>query len=272
MTVPAGHTPTLHELQQWMAALIVTPANLDAPARLAFIDVADHATAIQRLKVYADGYPARLHEALAESFPAVEHVVGQGAFSGLVHRYVAAVSLHSYNLNDAGAALPDFMRHDPLTTQLPFLPGLAQLEWCVARAFHARDAAPIDPASLASWDLNDWERAVFRFQPSVALVSSDWPIREIWEHRETPIEQMDIDVSNRPERVLVCRASFEVRCVSLEAPEARVFAGLLAGQTLGAVAAQLAGDGGNPAAVSTWFARWMELGTITACHRPSTAQ
>ncbi len=235
----------------------------------ALIVLPERGTAVERLRVYAGGYPVRVHEALAEMFPAVAHVVGEGAFVDLVHRYVEAIPLHSYNLNDAGADLPGFLRADQLTTGLPFLPDLARLEWHVARAFHAHERATFDPTALANWSMDDWEGAALRFQPWVALVTSEWPIREIWESRETPIEDIDIDLNHRPDRVLVRRSGYSVLCESLDGAEAELLGALLEGHTLGSAVATLTARGGDPAPVSAWFARCMALRIIVDCFIPS---
>jgi hypothetical protein len=260
-------TPTLRELQQWMAGLIFDSERLssESDTLAAFVTVPQGGDALTRLRVYANGYPARLEEALNETYPAVEHAVGAGAFAALVHRFAEAVPLHSYSLSDAGEQLPDFLRSDLLTSTLPFLPDLARLEWHVARAFHATDDARFDPSSVTHWSLEDWERAVLRFQPWVALLESEWPVREIWECRETPIEQIDLDLRGRPDRVLVRRAGFAVVCESLGDAEARTLRRLLDGQSLGSAVAALADRGDDPASVSTWFARWASLRMIAGC-------
>lgn len=270
MNTALKRTPTLHELQRWMAALIVGRKPLAArSARGAelrgLIDVPDGVNGAERLNVYANGYPARVHETLAETFAALAHIIGAGPFVDLVHRYIDATPLRSYNLNAAGADLPRFLAGDPLTARFPFLPDLAELEWHVARAFHAYDQPALDPTTVASRSTEQWEGTVLRFQPWVAVMSSDWPIREIWNCRETPIEEIDIDLRNRPDSVLVRRSGYAVACESLDRAEADALGALLAGQTLGGVLATCAARTRDPASVSTWFSRWMAFGLITGC-------
>lgn len=271
MKTASERTPTLHELQRSMAALIVNANRVNACTPVEAGDIGAltvtpaNGTLGERLQVYAGGYPVRVQEALAETFPAVAHVVGDGAFADLVRRYVEATPLHSYNLNDAGAALPHFLRDDLLSAGLPFLPDLARLEWQVARAFHAHEQAAFDPTALAGWSMDDWERAVLHFQPWVALVRSDWPVREIWDSRDTPIEAIDLDLRDRPDRVLVRRAGYAVVCESLDDAEADALGPLLEGQPLGSVVATLTTRGGDPATVSACFARWMALRMIAGC-------
>jgi hypothetical protein len=226
-----------------------------------------HGTTAERLHVYVAGYPARVYEALAEGFPAVAHVVGAGAFAALAERYAVRVPLDSRNLNDAGAALAEFLADDALTRELPFLPDLAALEWRVLRAFHAADVPPLDARMMADWDVENWEHAVLQLQPSVGLVRSAWPIREIWATRDTPLEEIDVALQDRPEHVLIRRHGFAVHCECIGAEEADALAALLSGQRLGDVAAALAARGGDPESVGTWFARWMAWGVIAGCTR-----
>lgn len=252
-----------------MAAQIVGPTPIlptpDADGLAACIAPPPRGDVPERLHVYAGGYPARLQEALAENFPAIAHLVGAGAFSELARRFAAQIPLVSYNLNDAGAPFPDFLRADPLTARLPFLPDVARLEREVTRAFHAPEDPASDPAELAGWGLEEWAVAVVRFQPSVAVVASEWPIREIWECRETPIEEIDIDLRNRPDRVLVRREGFTVVCESLDEAQGDTLAALLEGHTLGEVTAALREHADLADSISAWFARWVTVGMVTGC-------
>jgi hypothetical protein len=258
--------PTLRELQRWLAARVLPPEQAAAlgtegAALLGWLRLPEGAAPEERVAVYVNGYPARLHESLAETFPAVAHVLGPRAFDSLVHRYVAAVPLPSYNLNDAGAELARFLRSDEPSAGLPFQPDLAELEWRVAAAFHAREQEPADAASLAHWSLEEWERATLRFQPSVALVRSEWPILDVWNHRETPVEEIDVDLRDRPQHVLVFRSGFSVRCEELTRAEAAILAALLDGRSLAEVGA-LAAEDGDSADASALFGTWMRNGLV----------
>jgi hypothetical protein len=251
-------------MQQWMASRILhpEPREDDGAERLLAPPRGDRA---ERLAVYVNGYPARVQEAIAECFPAVTHLIGHRATHELVARYLRALVHHSYNVNDVGADLPAFLCDDVLCVRFPFLPDLARLEWAINRAFHAHLCAPLDPALVATWTAGQWSRAVLRFQPSVTLVCSPWPIRDLWAARETPIEEIDIDLRDRPERVLVRRAGVDVRCESVGRDQAQVLAALMAGRTLGDVSDRLLSSDSDPVSVSTWFARWMQQGLIIGC-------
>lgn len=221
--------------------------------------------AADRLAVYRDGYPTRIAEALAESFPATAHLIGHGALHALATRYGRKLALgpgrHSLNLNDVGFELPAFLHDDPLTTDLPFLPDLAELEWRMTRAFHARAEAPLAPESLATLAPEETGDVVLRFAASVAVVASAWPIHALWQARDTPIEEIDLEVRDRPESVLVYRDGFDVACRLLGPLEAECLRALLARARLGDVTAALE-DRVSEETVTAWFGRWMSLGIV----------
>ncbi len=257
-----------------MSSLIQNPdrprPDLDDPAGpCSWIQPADRRSAVARLAVYTGGYPARVREALEESFPATARVVGAHPFTELAERYSHRVPLRSFNLNDAGRHLSLFLQSDPLAVEFPFLPDLAELEWRMARAFHAAQAEPIDPAAVARWTPDQWEQVVIRFQPWLAVVASQWPIRRIWFATQRT-DAKPIRFAARRSYVLVRRAGFAVQCDTLSAGEAHAVIGLQTRRPLGEVLEEL-GPRARPEQVSRWFARWMSIGAITRRSGPRIA-
>jgi len=252
--------PSLRELQRQLAAQILAgepqpPAALDR-----WVAVPPGHAAAERLAVHVDGYPARLHDALLDAFPAVAHLVGAGAFHALVQRYRHAAVLRSYNLNDAGSELAAHLRGDPLAAELPFLPDLAALEWAMARAFHAVETAPLAAAELAALAPETILAGGVRCQPSLALVESPWPIHALWSARETPHAAIDVDLTDA-EAVVVWRRDLDVECLALDAEQAAVLRALLAGASVASAAEQAA----DPAAAIAWLGEWIAAGMVAAC-------
>jgi hypothetical protein len=243
-----------------MAARLLGPASADPTDPGAALDtwlsVPEPHPVSERLRIYSGGYPSRIHDSLTETYAALARLLGESAFDTLTHRYATSVLLTSYNLNDAGAAMPAFLAHDALTIALPFLPDLAALEWHVARAFHAAERPPLDPRAL-SWTIDEWANAILLFQPSVAVLSSPWPLLNLWTARNTPSDAIDVELRDRPEHIVVRRAGYIVRCESVSAPEAFALRFLLGGHSLTETAERLEADGHDPTAVSAWFSRWI---------------
>jgi hypothetical protein len=219
----------------------------------------------ERLEVHRCGYPARVETALADTYPAIAHLVGEAAFHRLAERH-ARVRAALLQPERRGRRLPSFLRDDPLAEELPFLPDLATLESRIASAFHAFERPPFAPERVAGWSLEELASARLTFQPSLAIVRSSWPVVVLWEARETPVAEIDIDLRDRPEIALVHRRGFDVACTGIDALEADCLEALAAGESLGAVAAGLAGRADGEA-VAAWFARWSSLGLVTDCAR-----
>lgn len=227
----------------------------------AWLHVPAPESAAARLHVYTGGYPVRVHDSLAETYPALAHLIGEPAFESLAQRYAAVVPLTSYNLNDAGAQMAAFLRHDVLTGDRPFLPDLAELEWRVARAFHASDGPPLDPRVLR-WTVDQWANAVLQFQPSVAVVAAPWPLLDLWTARDTPRDAIDIELQGHPDHIVIRRTGFIVRCESVAADEALALQLLLEGRCLGETTERFEAEGLDPSVVLAWFSRWMGAGMI----------
>lgn len=258
--------PSLQDLQRWMKSRIVPRGAEPSGAPLDILNPQRGTPGAERLAVYAGGYVARIHQSLAEAYEAVRHVVGERAFSDLAHGYAERHPSHDSNLSLAGRHLPGFLADHPLTSKLPFLPDLARLEWLVRQAFHAFDEPPLDPRRLSQLPLEDWQRARLVFQPSVGLVASAWPVLDIWASRTRPRSEINIDLVNRPQRVLVFRQGLEVRCELLDAWQHALLEGLLAGRPLGAVLAALAASSDDqPLPLTAWFSRWSSLGLLVKC-------
>ena len=269
MACPLTAPPPLRQLQEWMADCIVAPSSSAEPSDVgrpldAWLYVPLAARLDDRLGVYRDGYPARVAESLKETYPAVAHLLGDRAFAALADRYVAAVPLRSYNLNDAGAALPAFLGDDPAAAARPFLPDLAQLEWRVAAAFHAVDGEPLDPRSLP-WTVDDWAEAVLEFQPSVSLVTSRWALLDLWPARRDASDPLgEIARQEQAQHVVVRRNGLTVRCELVSADEAGAIRLLLAGERLGDAVESLAAEGAAASHVANWFSRWTGCGMLAA--------
>jgi hypothetical protein len=211
--------------------------------------------------VYVNGYPARIHESLAETYPALAHFAGEDAFADLAHRYAARVPQTAYNLNDAGALLPAFLRGDPLRQRLPFLADLAELEWRIAEAFHAHERVPLDPGAMG-WGMDEWAGAILHFQPSVAVVSSPWPLLALWATRDRPLVSAEDDARDHSHHVLVRRAGLTVRVEAVTSDEAHALGLLLGGRRLTEVTDLLLARGCDPTTVSQWFRGWVAAGMI----------
>ena len=252
--------PSLREFQQWMKTQIL-PGATASPAESP-LNAQRGTPGKERMRVYAGGYLSRMHTALEEVFEATHHILGEGAFHELAEDYARQFPSQDYNLSFAGRHLPEYLKNSKRTEELPFLADLALLEWRVCEAFHAFEQSPMDPAQLSSLSPDAYERLRLFFQPSVSVVASAWPILDIWQARKVPREAVNINLIDRPQRVLVYRRDVQVMCEPITATKGILLQGLLQGRTLGFACAQLASQE-EANALTQWFAYWTSLGLIT---------
>ena len=220
----------------------------------------------ERLAIYRDGYPSRILGALEETFPAIANILGDGSFANFTRRYIANQNLASYNLNNTGEQLPDYCHADSLTQDLAFLPDLARLEWAVRQAFHSHERKPISQATFSAWDMDDWERALITFQPSLDVVASAWPIHTLWCSRDRERCEIDIDLNNKPQTVLIFRKGYDVECKLISPLQARFLTHLRNGETLGRTAAMIEEQSDSARDTTQAFSQWMRDGLIVAVH------
>lgn len=256
-----------------MARLILAPERLesaDGTATLAgLFDAATPVAAAIGFGAYAGGYPARLREALADTFEAVLRYVGDDDFTALSARYTAAHPPACYNLNDVGRSLPRFLRSDLLIAERPFLPDLAELEWKISRAFHAELEPPAGTAALGTLGEDEWSRVVLELQPGVATVVSRWPVRALWLASEDAGSQGGGERSGG-EAVLVYRRDLVVRLESVSVGEARALGAIRRGRPLSAVLETAVRRGAPATEAAVWPARWQQLGILSGWRLPTT--
>ena len=258
--------PSLADVQRWMKTQILPGDHTPHPSTVV-LNPQRAVPGQERLAVYAGGYLARMREALAEVYEAVHHILGEERFTELSHAYAHAHPSHDYNLSFAGRHFSTFLTAAAVATELPFLPDLARLEWMVCIAFHAFEQPPVDPSRLSSLPLDAWERARLVFQPSVSVVTSAWPILDLWQARAQPRETIDIALVDRPQHVFVFRRALQVHCELIDERQALLLQSLLDGAALGD-ACNLLTDSANQVEtlpVTEWFARWTRAGLLVAC-------
>ncbi len=254
-------SPSLRETQLGIRDRILS--HRKAMASGAWLNPQGGVSGDERMDVYADGYVARMMEALAEVYETVHHLLGQDAFVELTEAYMHAHPSRSYNLNFIGDHMADFIRTTPFIQKLPFLSDLAVLEWNVAQAFHAFHADVFDPAKIQGLKEEDWDKLKIQFQSSVSVVSSEWPILDIWQARNKPLKEISVDLVGRPQTVLVYRRDLDVVCQSIDAVQAELIRALRNKRTLGDSCAMLAEktqDEEPP--IGEWFSAWVGQGIL----------
>jgi hypothetical protein len=194
-------------------------------------------TPTRRFAIYRNNVTVSLMEALGARYPAVKTIVGDDFFAALARLYVSAHPPRSPLMMIYGDAFADFLAGFEPVEALPYLPDVARLEAARSRAYHAADAAPLDPASLAGLTPEQVAGLRFASHPALALVHSNHPVATIWamnagEIAPAPIEPWE------SEDALVTRPHLAVDIHRLPRGAGAFIAALTDGRTLADAAAQ----------------------------------
>jgi hypothetical protein len=106
-----------------------------------------------RLAIYGNAYRSRLVEALANDYPALQYLLGEGDFSQLCLDYIKTYPSHYTSLRWFGQDLVQFLENSENYCSQPHLAELAKFEWAFIDAFDAEDCNVLsvdDVAKVAS--------------------------------------------------------------------------------------------------------------------------
>lgn len=199
----------------------------------------------RRFAVYRNNVAVSLTEALESGFPTVLKLIGPTNFRGLAGLYLRAHPPTSPLMMLYGAGFPDFIAGVKQLGHLGYLPDVALLDLALRRAYHAADAAPVTPETLAAVPPEELSDLRLTLAPAVRLVPSRWPIHGIHRFNHSPGAPKP---RARGEDVLVTRPEFDPIPRLLPRNGAGFVAALLADKTLSAAQAA-AGEGFDPAPV-----------------------
>lgn len=139
--------------------------------------------------VYKNAYRMRLRDSLRETYEKTWAWLGDARFDASVNRYIDTHRPRSWTLADYGEGFDEILAAEFADAQEAV--ELAWLEWTMRRAF---DGAGAQPLELAECGSIDWEKAVLRFSPTLALRAVSTNCGAIWAamsaRRTPPAAQM----------------------------------------------------------------------------------
>lgn len=196
----------------------------------------------RRFDVYRNNVAVSLTEALRGAFPVVTRLLGRQNMDGLAGLYLRAHPPRSPLMMFYGAEFPDFLAGMKQLRHLGYLPDMARLDLALRRSYHAADADPIDPDDLARIPPDALMGAHLTLAPAVRVLSSDWPIHDIWRFNT---EEGAPKPRHVAQDVAITRPGFDPEPHLLPPGGARWITALRGGATFGAAhEAALAADPG----------------------------
>lgn len=189
-----------------------------------------------RLAVYRNNVVSSLVDALAETFPVVQQLVGTEFFRAMAVMFVRQAPPRTRVLAHYGQDFPSFVADFEPARSLPYLADVARLEVARVAAYHAADTDPVSEESvalaLASGDRMGELKLVLH--PSVSTLDSRHAVVTLWAAHQVDdgaeIAPVDVDV---PESALVLRAGLDVLVLRAPAGAVAFVEALRAGLDLG---------------------------------------
>jgi hypothetical protein len=216
----------------WPQALL--DPDVPAPAGLTSWNGSDP---VQRFAVYRNNVIVSLVDALADTFPATQSLLGEEFFRAMAREFVRANPPRSPVLTFYGQEFPAFIAAFPPAFALPYLPDLARLELAYVSAFFAADAAPLDAAALAAilQQPDQLVGLVLHLHPSLSVLSSPFAVVSLW-----AAHQGDFDISEvhpeAPEGAWVLRHEQAVKVLRMSHGDCRFISAIQTNTPLGPAA------------------------------------
>jgi len=218
----------------------------------------------KRYNVYRNNVTVSLVNALAAVFPATQRITGAEFFRAMARFHVRATPPTSPLLFDYGHDFAGFIQGYEYARSMPWLADVARIERAWLDAYHAADAEPLAPRSLASIPADRLVATGLRPHPATRVLRSRFPALSIFAANRSDGPAGRVEAS-RPEDALVTRPALEVVVRHLPPGGAAFLAHLIAGEPLGPAAASALAESPEFDLAAN-IAGLLEAGAFTACH------
>ncbi|MEO5795830.1 MAG: DNA-binding domain-containing protein [Rhodoferax sp.] len=191
----------------------------------------------ERFGIYRNNVVVSLVDALAQTFPVVQELVGEAFFRAMARLFVQAQPPRTRVMVWYGADFAAFVESFEPAASVPYLADVARLEMCRVRAYHAADAAAVAPEALQAALADPQQLAQLQLQlhPSLQVVASQFAIVSLWAAHQGLLQVADVDPA-LPQTALVFRRGLEVDTLEISAAAGGFMAALQQGSSLLAAA------------------------------------
>ena len=206
----------------------------DCPSGLTTWNGSDPA---MRFAVYRNNVMLSLIDALADTFPVTQELVGEEFFRVMAKLFVQAQPPRSRLLAFYGDSFADFVDSFAPAAPVPYLADVARLEMCRVRAYHAADEPPLDPDALGVALADPQQLLTLRLvlHPSVHLIRSPFAIFSLWAAHQGALCISTVDPSVA-QAALVFRNGLDVDTLELSTETGLFVSALQRGESLVAAA------------------------------------
>lgn len=219
------------------------------------------------LSVYRNTAAKGCADALAAQFPTVERVVGPAWLAAAATAHARAHPPRTASLLAYGEAFPAWLADFPPAADMPYLSGLAQLDWLWTSAHLAADAAPLPPDAAAALSPDAFSTQALVLHPATRFAGFDDGTPSLWRALQAADDPpRDLELGDAPEGLLIVRPDLDIAHQLLGAGELAFLAACAAGASLlEAAMAALAAEPGLD--LSTAFAGLVAAGAFTSLRK-----
>lgn len=195
----------------------------------------------KRFDVYRNNVVSSLVGVLADIYPAVHRIVGDGFFRAMARLHVDEEPPRSRLMHEYGAGFPAFLERFEPARAMPYLPDVARIERAWLDAYHAADAGLLDAQALSEVPPEELAETRFIAHPAMRVLRSAHAANTIFAANRAQGDVGPIDAS-LPEDTLITRPRYEVDARALPPGAAAFLSALRDGVPLGEAAALGAAD------------------------------
>lgn len=180
-----------------------------------------------RFAVYRNNVRASLSQALADTFPVCQQLVGDDFFRAMSGLYIEHSPPSSPLLAEYGEHFPDFIASFSPAAVLPYLADLARMELDWLNVLHAAESIQLDVDALGSilTDPHRVARLRLVLQPCARLIRSPYAVVSLWQTHQGQLDIATVDPL-RPEQALLVRPEHQVLLLTLKEASAHFIARL----------------------------------------------
>lgn len=188
----------------------------------------------RRFAIYRNNVIVSLIDALVDTFPVTQELVGEEFFRGMARLFVRDQPPDSPVLALYGGGFPDFIEQFPPAAGVPYLPDVARLEFLRVEACHAADAVPLTAAdfSLLLADEAGLPSTRFILHPSLNILRSRHAVVSLWAAHQGIMPLADV-LPEVPEAALVQRVALAVEVLKISVGAAEFISQLSQGACFG---------------------------------------
>lgn len=213
-----------------------------------------------RFAVYRNNVHHSLIEALSATFPVVQALVGEEAFSRLATLFVRKHPPSTPYLTEYGEPFGGFLASRNELRAYPYLAEVAQLEYQLLRSTHAADTVSVNNRLLdLAADPQQLFDSCFTFAPATALLPLKFASATLWERHQCDAPNLYGVEVNCAQWVLISRPEYQLYVDHLEPDEFAFLEALKQGATVGQACELLT----HEAQLADYFQRLLERRLIT---------